>query len=103
MEILRTNEEELAVRFDQNPAATESDEWLDRFRSALTGAEKRLRVDLTALPIVTSLGVNVVVGMYQRLDRQGGTVRVAVSSEKTRHVFELFQLTTLFDVDIVAP
>ena len=103
MEIQRVSQEEIVVQFADNPSTTDSTEWLARFRSFLNGAEKLVCVDLTPLDLMTSLGVNVVVGMYQRMEKQGGTIRVDVASEKTRRVFELFQLTSLFEVSVVQP
>jgi anti-anti-sigma factor len=103
MEIQRIDQEEIMVRFQDNPSTTDSAEWLTRFRSFLNGTEKLVRVDLTPLELLTSLGVNVVVGIYQRMEKQGGTIRVEVASDKTRHVLELFQLTTLFEVQVVQP
>lgn len=103
MEIEHTSEEELLVRFHRNPGTAATQEWVARIDGELTGREKLARVDLTELEILASLGVNVIVGLYQKMQKQGGTVLVEVASERTRRVFELFQLTNLFEVRVVAP
>jgi len=101
MDIKRISPEEIEVRFTANPTSAETQEWIVQVKEELTGSEKSLRVDLTALTILSSLGVNVVVGIYQRISKQGGSVRVDVASDKTKRVFELFQLTGLLDVHVV--
>ena len=102
MEIERINQDELLVRFSANPSTSAMREWSARIDQELTGKEKLARVDLTDLEVVASLGVNVIVGLFQKMQKQGGTIRVDVAGEKARRVFELFQLTNLFDVEIVS-
>ena len=101
MEIERISPKELRVRFLDNPSTSAAQEWVGRFKEALNGEENRVVVDLTAMEVLASLGVNVVVGMYQRMRKQDGTVEVLVANEKVRHVFELFKLTDIFVVKIV--
>jgi anti-anti-sigma factor len=101
MEIKRISPEEIEVRFTANPTSSDTQDWIGQVKEELTGSETSVRVDLTALSILSSLGVNVVVGIYQRINKQGGSVRVDVASEKTKRVFELFQLTGLLDVRVV--
>jgi anti-anti-sigma factor len=102
MEIERISTDELRVRIVSSPDVTASRTWVDQFRRELEGQEKMARIDLTALPVVTSLVVGVVLGIYKVLERQGGTIRVTVSREEMRHVFDLFRLTTMFEVEVVA-
>jgi len=101
MEIKRISPEEIEVRFTANPTSADTQDWIAQVKEELTGSETLARVDLTGLSILSSLGVNVVVGIYQRISKQGGSVRVDVASEKTKRVFELFQLTSLLDVRVV--
>lgn len=100
MELERISQEELLVRLDSNPGTTETQEWIEQFKGSLTGEETLTQVDLTEISILSSLGVNVVVGIFQRMKKQGGTVRVRVANSKVLRVFELFQLTELFEVRV---
>ncbi len=100
MDIERVSPTELRVRFLANPSTSATQEWIARFKDELNGNEERVIVDLTAMEVLASLGVNVVVGMYQRMQKQDGTIEVQVASEKTRNVFELFKLTELFEVKV---
>ncbi len=100
IEIERISQTELRVRFLANPSTSATQEWIGRFKDALNGEEELVVVDLTAMEVLASLGVNVVVGMYQRMQKQDGTIKVLVASEKTRNVFELFKLTDLFEVKV---
>lgn len=100
MEIKRVNQQELMVRFSTNPGTADTREWIARIKEELTGNETMTLVDLTDLEILTSLGVNVIVGIYQSLRKQGGTIRVKMTSSKIFRVFELFQLTDLFEVRV---
>jgi anti-anti-sigma factor len=101
MKVLRISQEELLVIFESNPTTASTQDWIGHFSSELTGHEKVARVDLTRLDILSSLGVNVVVGIFQRMEKQNGTILVEVASEKTKRVFDLFKLTELFEVVVV--
>ncbi len=100
MELKRINQQEIVVRLTSNPGTTETQEWITRFKEELTGNETLAHVDLTGIDILSSLGVNVVVGIFQKMKKQNGTVRVKVSNSKILRVFELFQLTELFEVRV---
>ncbi|MFW6303418.1 MAG: STAS domain-containing protein [Candidatus Sumerlaeota bacterium] len=101
MEIERINPKELRVRFLDNPSTSAAQEWISRFKEALNGGENYVVVDLTAMEVLASLGVNVVVGMYQRMQKQDGTLEVWVANVKVRQVFKLFKLTDIFEVKVV--
>ncbi|HUT24161.1 MAG TPA: STAS domain-containing protein [Sumerlaeia bacterium] len=100
MEIERISSDELLVRIASLPDVTASGTWVEQFRRELGGQEKMARIDLTALPVVSSLVVGVVLGVFKALQKQGGTIRVTVPREEMRHVFELFRLTSMFEVEV---
>ena len=91
------------MKIDANPSSADIIPWMEQIKSSLTGQEKLARVDLTSLEVISSLGVNLVVGLYKNLEKQGGGIRVLVSSEKMVNVFELFRLTELLRVELVRP
>jgi anti-anti-sigma factor len=101
MNIQHVTPEELLVKIDSNPSSADIAPWMERIKSSLTGEEKLARVDLTSLEVISSLGVNIIVGLYKNLEKQGGGIRVLVPGEKMANVFELFRLTELLRVEIV--
>ena len=101
MNIQHVTPEELLVKIDSNPSSADIAPWMERIKSSLTGQEKLARVDLTSLEVISSLGVNIIVGLYKNLEKQGGGIRVLVPGEKMANVFELFRLTELLRVEIV--
>ena len=101
MEIKRINQNDLLVRFSSNPGTADTQEWLAAYKAELTGNETLTRIDLTDLGVLSSLGVNVIVGIYQCMKKQDGAIVVEVGGPKTKRVFDLFQLTDLFEVKIV--
>jgi anti-anti-sigma factor len=100
MMIERVSPEKVVVKFQENPDHAQVQEWTDHFKSQLNGQEKEAVVDLTALKVVSSLGVNVILGFHKKLESQGGKIRVLVSSETVGRVFELFKLNQVFSVEI---
>jgi anti-anti-sigma factor len=103
MNIQHPKPEEILVTFDTNPDSSESTAWTDEIRAALTGQEKTATVDLKALPFLSSLGVNVIVSLHNMLKKQDGRVTVLVPNAKMSHVFDLFQLRQLMDVQMIQP
>lgn len=103
MEIKRLSQEELLVIITTNPDAAETQDWVQNVASELTGNEKKVTVTLKDLVILSSLGVNVIVGMYQKMKQQGGGIEVEVPNEQILRVFELFKLTSIFPVRIATP
>jgi len=100
MKITRESADTIRIAFSSNPSAADAQTWIDRIKRELDGVEKMAEVDLTGLEVVSSLAVNVVVGLFKAMENQGGTVRVLVANEKMLRVFELFQLTRLFEVTV---
>lgn len=96
-------ENEILIAFKDNPDSAGASTWTDEIRSALTGQEKIACVDLTALPFLSSLGVNVIVALYNMMKKQEGRVKVLVPNAKMSHVFDLFQLKQLMDVELAQP
>jgi anti-anti-sigma factor len=101
MDIQHVTAEELLVKIDANPSSADIAPWMEQIRTAMTGQEKEARVDLTSLGVISSLGVNLIVGLYKCMEKQGGATRVLVPSEKMANVFELFRLTEILKVEIV--
>jgi hypothetical protein len=46
--------------------------------------------------------VGVIVKIYRAMERQGGTISVEISNEEILKVFQVFQLTRLFEVKVVS-
>lgn len=98
MEIERISDEEIRVSFSVSPTASDAAEWNDAIKAALTGSEKSAHVDLTSMEVISSMGVNVIVGLFKALERQNGAIDVTVGNEKMLNVFELFKLDQLFPI-----
>ncbi|NQU42987.1 STAS domain-containing protein [bacterium] len=103
MRIDHCGPEEIRVTLDSNPTASDAHAWTEQIKEALTGDEKKAVVDLRSLTVVSSLGVNVIVGLYRHIESQGGNLRVLVANEKMGNVFQLFRLTDLFPVEVSPP
>ena len=101
MNIQHVSPEEMLVKMDANPSSADIIPWMEQIKSSLTGQEKLARVDLTSLEVISSLGVNLIVGLYKNLEKQGGCTRVLVANERIANVFELFRLTELLRVELV--
>lgn len=102
MLIEHPNDDTLRVSFSASPNASEAQEWNESLKGALNGSETIAHVDLTAMEMISSMGINVIVGLYKVMQRQGGTIDVVVNNEKMLHVFELFQLHKLFEVRVMS-
>lgn len=102
MNIQHPRPEEMLVRFDRNPEVAETTAWSDELRSALNGKEESVKVDLTGLDVISSLGVNVIVGLYKHVTKNQGQIRVLVPDEKMLHVFKLFRLDDLFPIEVIS-
>lgn len=100
MQITRDSDRQITVTLTQNPSAADAQTWIDRIKTELEGTEQSAAVDLTGLEVISSLAVNVVVGLYKAMEKQGGTISVSVRDERMMRVFELFQLTRLFEVRV---
>lgn len=100
MEITKHTEDQIDIKFNENPDAAQVQQWTDEFKSQLDGKEKLARVDLTGLAVISSLGVNVIVGLYKKMQDQGGKVEVIAANESMIRVFELFKLSDLFNIHL---
>jgi anti-anti-sigma factor len=103
MKIQHPKPEEILITFDTNPDSSDATAWTDEIRSALSGEEKSATVDLKALPFLSSLGVNVIVALHNMIKKQDGRVTVLVPNAKMSHVFDLFQLRQLMDIQMIQP
>jgi anti-sigma B factor antagonist len=63
-------------------------------------AERRasIRVDLSALRLIDSTGVGLIVGLYKRCKSFGGTVRVSGLTDQPLAIFRLLRLDRIFDL-----
>ncbi|MBN1868679.1 STAS domain-containing protein [Candidatus Sumerlaeota bacterium] len=100
MNVERINAREVVVRMDTNPTALVVPSWIEQVKAFLTGEEKTIRVDMTGLEIVSSLGVSFVVGLYKTMEQQDGTISIVVPNESVLRVFDLFGLTNLFEIGL---
>lgn len=88
------------VRISQNPDSALVTQWSNDLRLALSGKEKQAVVDLCDLDIISSLTMDVVVGLYKHLVKTGGKVKVIAANEKAAHVFHLFGLESVIDIEL---
>ncbi len=102
MKIEHISPEEVLVVFSINPSSGDAKEWSQEIKQTLTGSEKHAKVDLISMTMVSSMCINVVVGLYKTMQRQGGEIHVVVGDEKIQHVFQLFKLDKLFPIEVVS-
>lgn len=102
MEITRTSPEQFLIRFESNPSAATAQLWAQQAKEELIGGAKHAIVDLKGFPVVSSLLMGVVVKIFKAMEQQNGTLSVEISSKDVLKVFEVFQLTTLFEVKLVS-
>lgn len=102
MKIEHISPEEIQVVFSINPSSGDAKEWSQEIKQTLTGSEKLARVDLASMNMVSSMCINVIVGLHKTMQRQGGEIRVVVGNEKMQHVFQLFKLDKLFPIEVLS-
>jgi len=102
MLIERVGTEDLLIRFESNPSTAIAQRWAEQFHGQLTGKEKVARIDAKPLRVLSSLLVGIIVKIYRAMERQGGTISVEISNEEILKVFQVFQLTRLFEVKVVS-
>lgn len=68
-----------------------------RLTEALGKSFRRLVVDMSAVPFVDSLGLEVLVEATEDLAESGHALKLAGTNELLREVFELTELTSLFE------
>jgi anti-sigma B factor antagonist len=57
---------------------------------------KRVTVDLSALRLIDSSGVGVLVALYKRVRALGGDVRIVGMTDQPRAIFRLLRLDAVF-------
>ena len=100
MKIEQISPEEVIIRFGSNPSAATAQLWAQQAKENLAGTVKRVLVDLKDFPVVSSLLMGVVVKIFKFMEERNGTISVDISNKDVLKVFEVFQLTTLFEVKL---
>ncbi len=83
------------VSTSAEPCAAEIDEWLARHKKK---DWIRLDLDLRASRLVDSVGLNVVIGLVKRLQKQKKAVKVFIASPSVKRVFEFSHLSEHVEV-----
>ena len=68
-----------------------------RVGSAISGSLGRFVLDLSAVPFVDSLGLEVLVELTEELGKSGQSLRVCAANKTIREVLDLTELTNLFE------
>jgi anti-sigma B factor antagonist len=76
----------------------ESNVLRDELDRALARGEKRLLIDLTAVPWMNSAGLGILLSAYSRMKDRGGTVRFCGVGPRVQGILKTTKLLTVLDV-----
>ena len=76
----------------------ETDECHDQVREVLAGGHKKVVMDLSGAEWVNSRGMGSLMACYVSNQRLGGDLRFAAVTDKTRSLFHIAKLDTVFQV-----
>ena len=68
-----------------------------RVGAAISGSLGRFVLDLSAVPFVDSLGLEVLVELTEELGKSGQSLRLCAANKTIREVLDLTELTNLFE------
>ena len=74
--------------------------WIEReFEKVVNQKPKLLELDLAGTEYISSMGLGILVGLHNRMKKDGGKVRVVKVKQKTFGILKYAFLDKLFEID----
>jgi len=95
---INTTAEVCEAQLEENIVSTTVQELLEEFRKLFDKGvgSPTLRLDLGAVRIIDSQGLNLLIGLYRECERKEVALQVTNASEETRRLFRMFKLNQIF-------
>lgn len=92
------NNEETVLKIEGTLDAVTAPELRTVVDDLVTGNRKEVTLDLSALRLIDSSGVGVIVALFKRVRAHGGNVRIVGLRDQPRAIFRLLRLDRVFPV-----
>jgi len=77
---------------------TNAEQLKQAFDDAVNRNEKKLLVDFSAVSYIDSSGLTMLIEMYQRLKKTGGSLRLCAMNNKIKNIIEITSLDNFFEI-----
>jgi anti-sigma B factor antagonist len=92
------NGEETVLKIEGTLDAVTAPELRSVVDELVTASRKEVTLDLSALRLIDSSGVGVIVSLFKRVRAYGGQVRIVGLRDQPRAIFRLLRLDRVFPV-----